>query len=104
MSAIRSAAGGDTERRKRESTRVPAARRLIQARLSAMMNKVTNVCWKFERHRTRKQHSMPEPALETAHRRTRFILAIGLGGMILLMLAAGIDAVRVLRRFASKMH
>jgi signal transduction histidine kinase len=39
---------------------------------------------------------MPEPALETAHRRTRLILAIGLGGMILLMLAAGIDAVRVL--------
>jgi DNA-binding response OmpR family regulator len=60
MSAIRSAAGGDTEMRKRESTyraRVPAARRSIQARLSAMMNKVTNVCWKFERHRTRKQHS-----------------------------------------------
>ncbi len=41
--------------------------------------------------------SVPEPALEAAHRRTRLILAIGLGGMILLMLAAGIDAVRVLR-------
>ena len=39
---------------------------------------------------------MPEPALEAAHRRTRLILAVGLGGMILLMLAAGIDAVRVL--------
>jgi signal transduction histidine kinase len=40
---------------------------------------------------------MPEPALEAAHRRTRLILAIGLGGMILLMFAAGIDAVRVLQ-------
>jgi signal transduction histidine kinase len=40
---------------------------------------------------------MSEPALEAAHRRTRLILAIGLGGMILLMLAAGIDAVRVLQ-------
>jgi signal transduction histidine kinase len=40
---------------------------------------------------------MPEPALEAAHRRTRQILAVGLGGMILLMLAAGIDAVRVLQ-------
>jgi hypothetical protein len=40
---------------------------------------------------------MPEPALEAAHRRTRLILAVGLGGMILLMLAAGIDAVRVLQ-------
>jgi signal transduction histidine kinase len=39
---------------------------------------------------------MPERALEAAHRRTRLILAVGLGGMILLMLAAGIDAVRVL--------
>jgi signal transduction histidine kinase len=33
---------------------------------------------------------------EAAHRRTRLILAIGMGGMILLMLAAGINAVRVL--------
>jgi len=41
--------------------------------------------------------SVPEPAIEAAHRRTRLILAIGLGGMILLMLAAGIDAVRVLQ-------
>jgi signal transduction histidine kinase len=40
---------------------------------------------------------MPEPALEAAHRRTRLILAVGLGGIILLMLAAGIDAVRVLQ-------
>ena len=40
---------------------------------------------------------MPEPALEAAHRRCRLILAVGLGGMILLMLAAGIDAVRVLQ-------
>jgi signal transduction histidine kinase len=39
---------------------------------------------------------MPEPALEAAHRRVRMILAIGLGGMLLLMLAAGADAVRVL--------
>src|SRR5260370_15552292 len=39
---------------------------------------------------------IPEPALEAAHRRIRLILAAGLGGMILLMLAAGIDAVRVL--------
>ena len=38
-----------------------------------------------------------EPALEVAHRRIRLILAIGLGGMILLMLAAGVDAVRVLQ-------
>src|SRR5215470_19653811 len=38
-----------------------------------------------------------EPALEAAHRRIRLILAAGLSGMILLMLAAGIDAVRVLR-------
>lgn len=41
--------------------------------------------------------SMPEAALGAVHRRTRLILAIGLGGMILLMLAAGIDAVRVLQ-------
>ncbi|MGO9262456.1 MAG: histidine kinase [Bryobacteraceae bacterium] len=40
---------------------------------------------------------MPEPALEAAHRRTRLVLAVGLGGMILLMLAAGIDAVRALQ-------
>ncbi len=40
---------------------------------------------------------MPEPALEAARRRTRLILAVGLGGMILLMLVAGIDAVRVLQ-------
>jgi signal transduction histidine kinase len=40
---------------------------------------------------------MPEPALEAAHRRTRLVLAIGLGGMILLMLAAGIDAFRALQ-------
>ncbi|MCX6922730.1 MAG: hypothetical protein NT154_05880, partial [Verrucomicrobia bacterium] len=40
---------------------------------------------------------MPEPALEAAHRRIRLILAVGLGGMVLLMLAAGIDAVRVLQ-------
>ena len=40
---------------------------------------------------------MPEPALEAAHRRTRLILAVGFGGMILLMLVAGIDAVRVLQ-------
>ena len=40
---------------------------------------------------------MPEPALEAAHRRVRLILAVGLGGMVLLMLAAGIDAVRVLQ-------
>ena len=33
---------------------------------------------------------------EAAHRRTRLILAVGLGGMILLMLGAGINAVRVL--------
>ena len=45
---------------------------------------------------------MPEPALEAAHRRIRMILAAGLGGMILLMLAAGVDAVRVLRPFASR--
>jgi signal transduction histidine kinase len=40
---------------------------------------------------------IPEPALEAARRRVRLILAVGLGGMILLMLAAGIDAVRVLQ-------
>jgi signal transduction histidine kinase len=40
---------------------------------------------------------VPEPALEAAHRRTRRILAIGLGGMIVPMLAAGIDGVRVLQ-------
>ncbi len=40
---------------------------------------------------------IPEPAMEAAHRRVRLILAVGLGGMILLMLAAGIDAVRVLQ-------
>src|SRR5664279_6113226 len=40
---------------------------------------------------------MPEPALEAGHRRIRLILAFGLGGMILLMLIAGIDAVRVLQ-------
>jgi len=40
---------------------------------------------------------MPEAALEAVHRRTRVILAVGLGGMILLMIAAGIDAVRVLQ-------
>ena len=40
---------------------------------------------------------MPEPALEHARRRTRLILSVGLGGMLLLMLAAGIDAVRVLQ-------
>ena len=39
---------------------------------------------------------MPEAVLEAAHRRTRLILAGGLGGMILLMLVTGIDAVRVL--------
>lgn len=39
---------------------------------------------------------MPEPALEAAHRRVRMILGVGLGGMLLLMLAAGVDAVRVL--------
>ena len=39
---------------------------------------------------------MPEPSLEAAHRRSRLILAVGLGGMILLMLVTGIDAVRVL--------
>jgi hypothetical protein len=38
-----------------------------------------------------------EPTLEAAHRRTRLILAVGLGGMILLMLVTGIDAVRVLQ-------
>jgi signal transduction histidine kinase len=38
-----------------------------------------------------------EPGMEAAHRRVRLILAVGLGGMILLMLAAGIDAVRVLQ-------
>jgi signal transduction histidine kinase len=45
------------------------------------------------------ENSIPirEPALEAAHRRIRLILAAGLSGMILLMLAAGIDAVRVLR-------
>ena len=40
---------------------------------------------------------IPEPGMEAAHRRVRLILAVGLGGMILLMLAAGIDAVRVLQ-------
>jgi signal transduction histidine kinase len=40
---------------------------------------------------------MPEPAMEAARRRVRLILAVGLGGMILLMLTAGIDAVRVLQ-------
>src|SRR5260370_39776980 len=40
---------------------------------------------------------IPEPALEAAHRRVRLILAVGLGGGILLMLAAGVDAVRVLQ-------
>ena len=39
---------------------------------------------------------VPEPALEAAHRRVRMILCVGLGGMLLLMLAAGADAVRVL--------
>ncbi len=39
---------------------------------------------------------MPEPAIEAARRRSRLILAVGLGGMILLMLVTGIDAVRVL--------
>jgi signal transduction histidine kinase len=39
---------------------------------------------------------MPEAALEAAHRRTRLILAVGLGGMLLVMFAAGIDAIRVL--------
>ena len=40
---------------------------------------------------------MPEPAFEAAHRRTRLALAVGLGGMILLMVAAAVDAVRVLQ-------
>lgn len=40
---------------------------------------------------------MSEPALEAARRRVRMILSVGLGGMLLLMLAAGIDAVRVLQ-------
>lgn len=40
---------------------------------------------------------MPEPALEATRRRIRLILAVGLGGMLLLMLAAGVDAVRVLQ-------
>src|SRR5664279_365615 len=40
---------------------------------------------------------MPEPALEAGHRRIRLILVVGLGGMILLMVVAGIDAVRVLQ-------
>lgn len=41
--------------------------------------------------------SMPEPALDAARRRTRLVLAICLGGMILLMLGAGLDAVRALQ-------
>jgi signal transduction histidine kinase len=40
---------------------------------------------------------MPEPALEAGHRRIRLVLVVGLGGMVLLMLVAGIDAVRVLQ-------
>jgi signal transduction histidine kinase len=40
---------------------------------------------------------MAEPALEAARRRTRAVLAVSLGGMILLMLAAGIDAVHALQ-------
>jgi signal transduction histidine kinase len=40
---------------------------------------------------------MPEPPLEATRRRIRLILAVGLGGMLLLMLAAGVDAVRVLQ-------
>ncbi len=39
---------------------------------------------------------MAEPAMEAARRRMRVVLAVGLGGMILLMLAAGIDAVQAL--------
>lgn len=39
---------------------------------------------------------MPEPAIEAAHRSARLALAVGLGGMILLMLVAGFDAIRVL--------
>lgn len=60
LSAIRSAAGGETVRLQTQSTLGTMVRiswRSIQAHLSAMMNRVTNVCWKFERHRTRKQHS-----------------------------------------------
>jgi signal transduction histidine kinase len=40
---------------------------------------------------------VPERALEAAHRRVRMVLGVGLGGMLLLMLAAGVDAVRVLQ-------
>ena len=62
-----------------------------------MMDRVTHGWWKFGCHRTRKQHAgVPELSPEAAHRRTRLILAAGLGGMILLMLGAGINAVRVL--------
>src|ERR1700722_17863970 len=42
------------------------------------------------------ENPMAEPALEAARRRTRLVLAVSLGGMILLMLAAGIDAVHAL--------
>ena len=38
-------------------TSPPLAWRSIRARLSAMMDRVTHVWWKFGRHRTRKQHS-----------------------------------------------
>jgi len=62
-----------------------------------MMDKVNHVWWRFGCHRTENNILVPEPALEVAHRRIRLILAIGLGGMILLMLIAGIDAVRVLQ-------
>jgi signal transduction histidine kinase len=40
---------------------------------------------------------IPEAALEKARRHTRWVLAVSLGGMILLMLAAGVDAFRALQ-------
>jgi signal transduction histidine kinase len=50
-----------------------------------------------EREGPRGDVPMAEPAIEAARRRTRVVLAGSLGGMILLMLGAGIDAVRALQ-------
>jgi len=41
-------------------------------------------------------NQMPDPSIEMARRSMRTVLGVSLGGMILLMLAAGVDAVRAL--------